>query len=156
MPLDYIILCSMSSKKRLRTSDFTLPKAKRQALRDFESDEAGLALTTKTALADHVTVELRYNNALCVNDLEDLSSSYPEINHLDLTGCFSLPSSAIPLIAELWGASLTTLNLGWCLTLTESIHLTPPNTSYLALRNLDLSNSHITDPGVRFFCYSIS
>jgi len=140
----------MTSKKRLRTSDFSLPKAKRQALRDFENDEAGIALTTKTALTDHVTVELRYNNALCINDLEDLASTYPEINHLDLTGCFYLPSTAVPLITDLWGTSLTSLNLGWCLSLTESLHLTPPNSSYLALRNLDLSNSHISDPGVRF------
>jgi len=139
----------MTSKKRLSsTVDLSLPKAKRQALRNEESfDCAPSKITTDT----QVRVELRYNSALCVTDFQHLSVSHPIITHLDLTGCFDLSPHTFPLILQTWGASLRSLNLGWCHYLAENLHLMPPTTSHLPLKTLNLDNSNISDRGVRYF-----
>jgi len=135
--MDLIILMS---KKRLRTTDCCLPLAKRQNLR---KDEA--------SLADVSRLNLRYNHDLCVNDFRRLADTAGAVQCLDLTGCFSLAPEALPELTRLWGKSLVSLNLECCDNLLQNIHLTTPNTSHLALRSLNLSNSLVSDQGVRYF-----
>jgi len=148
-----IILVMMTSKKRPRsTSDFALPKAKRQTLRKpgLEEDLNTSILSTNAGIKN-VHVELRYNNTLCANDINHLALSHPKITHLDLTGCYSLSHHVFPLITHYWGKTLLSLNLEWCYNLTEHLHLAPPTTTHLMLRTLNLAHSKITDPGIRFF-----
>jgi len=130
----------MTSKKRLRATDLCLPLAKRQNLRKDEcAKDTGCS-----------RVSLRYNHELCVDDFQRLASA-GAVQHLDLTGCFSLSPEALPEITRLWGSSLLSLNLECCDNLLQNTHLTTPNTSHLALRSLNLSNSLINDQGVRYF-----
>jgi len=95
--------------------------------------------------------DFRYNHNLCVDHFTLFSRTAPEIQHLDLTGCFSLPVEALPEITRLWGHSLKSLSLECCNSLTQSIHLSVPNTSHLVLQKLNLAHSSVTDLGVRFF-----
>lgn len=130
----------MTSKKRLRTTDLCLPLAKRQNSRKDELNDTGARLS------------LRYNHELCVDDFQRLAgSTCAVVKHLDLTGCFSLSHEALPQITKLWGQSLLSLNLECCDNLLQNTHLTTPNTSHLVLRSLNLSNSLVTDQGVRYF-----
>jgi len=137
------LIILMTSKKRLRcsTADFCLPLAKRQ--KNFRKDE-GLK-------EDVSRLNLRYNHDLCVDDFQRLAVSTSAVQHLDLTGCFSLAPEALPVITQHWGRSLLSLNLECCDNLVQNIHLTTPNTSHLALRSLNLSNSAVSDQGVRYF-----
>lgn len=134
--MELIIL--MTSKKRLRTTDLCLPLAKRQNSRKDECIDTGTRLS------------LRYNHELCVDDFQRLAPA-GAVQHLDLTGCFSLSHEALPQITRLWGQSLLSLNLECCDNLLQNTHLTTPNTSHLALLSLNLSNSSVTDQGVRYF-----
>jgi len=130
----------MTSKKRLRNTD-CLPLAKRQNTRKDDCNDTGATRLT-----------LRYNHELCVDDFQRLAdSACAVVQHLDLTGCFSLSHEALPHITRLWGQSLLSLNLECCNNLLQNTHLTTPNTSHLVLHSLNLSNSLVTDQGVRYF-----
>jgi len=149
--MEFNTILMMSKKRLLSATDFALPKAKRQALRKALAEDATNFSPLTTTEPAHTCVELRYNTALCPNDFEFLAFTHPEITHLDLTGCFSLSHHAFPVITQLWGSSLLSLNLAWCHSLAENLHLTPSTSSHFSLRTLNLSNSNISDPGVRFF-----
>jgi len=143
--MDLLIL--MTSKKR--RTDFSLPKAKRfrSLLLEGEEDAFGFPC----AVQSNTHADFRYNHKLCTKHFTQIAQIAPAIQHLDLTGCYSLPVEALPEITRLWGHSLKSLNLECCNSITQSIHLTAPNTSYLVLQKLSLAHSEVTDLGVRFF-----
>jgi len=143
--MDLLILMMTSKKRR---TDFSLPKAKRfRNLLEGEEDAFGFPY----AVQSNTHADFRYNHKLCTNHFKQIAQMAPAIQHLDLTGCYSLPVEALPEITRLWGHCLKSLNLECCNSITQSIHLTVPNTSYLVLQKLSLANSDVTDLGVRFF-----
>lgn len=140
----------MSSKKR-RSIDFPLPKAKRQALRNILLPDSGDGFGFTRATQSNTHAEFRYNKKISAQHFQQYAKIAPSIQHLDLTGCYSLSADALLEVTKLWGHSLKALNLEFCSTLAQTIHLSVPSTSYLLLQKLSLANTPVTDLGVRFF-----
>jgi len=145
-----ILIVIMTSKKR-RSDSFYLPKAKRQRLsRNLRIEDTGEVFGFPCSVQSNTHAEFRYNHQVGAQHLTQYALIAPEIQHLDLTGCYSLSVDAFPEITRLWGHSLKSLSLEYCAALTQNLHLTTPTTSYLVLQSLNLANTPVTDLGVRF------
>jgi len=145
-----LLVIIMTSKKR-RSDSFSLPKTKRQCLsRNLLLEDTGEVFGFPCSVQSNTHAEFRYNHKVGVHHFKQYATIAPEIQHLDLTGCFTLSVDAFPEITRLWGHSLKSLSLEFCSALTQNLHLSTPTTSYLVLQSLNLANTTVTDLGVRF------
>lgn len=128
------------------------PRAKRQTLETVKTHIALISGQRTGFATDPYRLNLRNSSDLNETKLREFAASRPGIQHLDLTACFPLNSSAMRVMGENWAHSLLSVSFEYCDWLTDSdLAMFTQFASFgaLSIQRINLSHTSISDLGVR-------